>query len=173
MISSVLYCSWHLVKCRAGGHEAIQANMNKLFQCVLFPHGVGVWVVGGGEPLCFWRVCVLLCSDSPFPLISLSLSLCSLAFLTSSTPLCLPALFLTLGWQWRAPAPPLHRWRFLPHPTHFERTMEIIQWSCRPCWAGKWSPATFSALCCFSGWGGWLGDATARLHKWKCRLMVL
>ncbi len=61
--------------------------------------------------------CVSVVVTPPSPS-SLSPS-CVFSRFSPPPPLCVfPALFLTLGRQWRAPAPPLHRWRVLPHPTH-------------------------------------------------------
>lgn len=110
------------------------------------PHGV--WVVGEGSV----SACVSVVVTPPSP----SLSCIS----SPPPPLCVfPALFLTLGRQRRAPAPPLHR--VLPHPHAHTGTdaalygnRTVIQ-SCHPRLRKSWlfTPSCSSGRCGRLGWG--------------------
>lgn len=153
--------------------------MYKPLQLLLFLHGVDVRVVGEGSH-CVSSVYVCMCVSSsdflPPPHLSLPPSL-----LTPS--LCVfPALFFTLGRQWRAPAPPLHRWRILPHPTHsLSHTHTLCIYS------ALWKSYSDLAILVEQANGVFprsppcvvfqanavdSGEATARLQHWKHRSMV-
>lgn len=80
-----------------------------LWMCEWWGRGVTVF-------LACMCACVSVVVTPPSP--SSLFPSCDFSLFSPPPPLCVfPALFLTLGRQRRAPAPPLHRWRVLPHPT--------------------------------------------------------
>lgn len=155
--------------------------MFKPLQFLLFPNGVDMWVVGEGSH----RVCVCKCvssGDSPIPLIALSLS-CFPSLLTSSSPPCLSCSALALCRQRRAPAPPLHGWRILPHLSH-QHTLcaasvqygnhTLILPSVR---AGKWSLSALPTLLLFRlTWLLWMWGVNLSsqfyLIQFRCGLLM-
>lgn len=102
-------------------------------------------------------VCMCVSSgDSLLPLIAFS-HLCFLSLYSPPPPLCVfPALFSLLAGSgehqllhYIDPPPPCTHTQTL----QLQCTVEIIQWSCHPYLAGKWS----LSLCYCSGSCGWLG----------------
>lgn len=140
----------------------------------------------------FLCACVSVVVTPPLttlPLIALPLAFFFSSLLTSSTLLCLSCSALTLGSQWRTPAPPLQRWRESSptahththtrshthsHTMQLQCTMEIIQGSCRPCCAGKWSLSSPCVVVVVQANEGELGEAgrVLLLTKQKVRCIV-
>lgn len=118
-----------------------------------------MWVVGeGSHQVSGVYVCasvsVVVTPPSPSSH-SLSLSCFPSLLTSSSSPLCVSCSALALCRQRRAPAPPLHGWRILPHLSHQHALCAAtVQYGNHtvilpPFRAGKWSLSVLQTLSLF------------------------